>query len=521
MLFYKGLCVVRSDTAVLHMALPMPRPVALRNGVYHLNVRVPADIAAKVKGTSVTLRLDGRPVAVKASDKVIVSLRTKSPDAAKVRFAEAHASLAQHWTMVRQSPLPLTHKQVVAIAGVFYRQQVALREREAGFTPEALQDELDAFNGAAEAWSHAEPAGFVEDPDLDARLMALLDLPDGDALFAYRGRGDVDTDIVSITYVDALERLFGPATDRLCHKLGVRVEDTSRPRLLREIGEAYRQLEAKSLRNMRGDYSPDPAAGRFPEFEHPAQPAVPTSAPREVETVAALYARWSRKQAGNKSQSTIRRYGPSIASLDAFAKGRDWRTLTAADIFAWATSRHEVEGVSAATVNRNDLVAVSSLLGWATTVNGKKVPAQNAAFGVKVQPPKKVVVREKFFRAAEISAILRLTRSVAPEPRYPRAAASRRWAPWLCAYSGARVQEVLWLKTSDIRTEAGFDVMCLPRTKDGHARMVPLHQALIDDGFLDFVRAAPEGWLFVGDKPPKEVPRAPPRRCAPPNCRPG
>lgn len=155
-------------------------------------------------------------------------------------------------------------------------------------------------------------------------------------------------------------------------------------------------------------------------------------------------------------------------------------------------------------MNRNDLVAASSVLGWATMVNGKKVPANNAAFGVRLEEPKRVVTREKFFRAAEISAILRLARSVAPDPRYPRAAASRRWAPWLCAYSGARVQEVLWLQKSDIRKEASFDVMCLPRTKDGVARMVPIHQALIDEGFLDFMDSAPQGWLFVEDRAPRK-----------------
>lgn len=76
-------------------------------------------------------------------------------------------------------------------------------------------------------------------------------------------------------------------------------------------------------------------------------------------------------------------------------------------------------------------MAVSSLLGCATTVNGKKVTVRNAAFGVKVQPPKKVVAREEFFRAAEISAILNLARSVAPGSRHPRASASprRRSAP--------------------------------------------------------------------------------------------
>ena len=61
--------------------------------------------------------------------------------------------------------------------------------------------------------------------------------------------------------------------------------------------------------------------------------------------MSALYQRWSRNQAGKKAQSTIRRYGPSLISLDTFANGRDWRTLTAADVFGWATRRHAVEGV--------------------------------------------------------------------------------------------------------------------------------------------------------------------------------
>ncbi|MGD0636275.1 MAG: DUF6538 domain-containing protein [Beijerinckiaceae bacterium] len=57
----------------------MPRPVALKNGVYHLNVRVPADLAKTLKGAPVRLPVAGKLITVKTSDKVIVSLRTKDP----------------------------------------------------------------------------------------------------------------------------------------------------------------------------------------------------------------------------------------------------------------------------------------------------------------------------------------------------------------------------------------------------------------------------------------------------------
>jgi hypothetical protein len=47
------------------MAFRMPHPVVLGNGIYHLNLRVPADIAAAVKGSRIALPLDGRTVEVK------------------------------------------------------------------------------------------------------------------------------------------------------------------------------------------------------------------------------------------------------------------------------------------------------------------------------------------------------------------------------------------------------------------------------------------------------------------------
>ena len=61
------------------MVLSMPRPVALGHGVYHLNIRVPSDLAGKAKGTTVTLPVEGRPTTVRIGDKVVVSLRTRDP----------------------------------------------------------------------------------------------------------------------------------------------------------------------------------------------------------------------------------------------------------------------------------------------------------------------------------------------------------------------------------------------------------------------------------------------------------
>jgi integrase len=135
----------------------------------------------------------------------------------------------------------------------------------------------------------------------------------------------------------------------------------------------------------------------------------------------------------------------------------------------------------------------------------------NPVHGVKLDLPKKRKIREEMFRPHEIKELLQLARSVKIGGHHPRAAASRRWAPWICAYSGARIQEVCWLTKDSISCEAGIWVMQFPMTKDGVARKVALHDALIDEGFLEFWKKAPKGDLFIDPIQRKEN-LSPPRQ---------
>lgn len=95
------------------MALAMPRPFATKSGSYYLNVRVPNELREVARGRPVTLPIDGESVTVTVSDKVYVSLRTKSAREAKDRFQIALNSLAviQHRSatppQVRSKPLNL------------------------------------------------------------------------------------------------------------------------------------------------------------------------------------------------------------------------------------------------------------------------------------------------------------------------------------------------------------------------------------------------------------------------------
>ena len=80
-----------------------------------------------------------------------------------------------------------------------------------------------------------------------------------------------------------------------------------------------------------------------------------------------------------------------------------------------------------------------------------------------------------------------------PGPRMsPHRAAAQRWVPWLCAYTGARVTEVTQLRGGDVVSRDGY--WCIRITpeaggqKMGQERLIPLHEHLVEQGFLAFAK---------------------------------
>ena len=84
----------------------MPSPVLFANGIWHLNIRVPTDLAATLRGTVVTLPVVDEHFTVRISGKVVLSLRTKDGAEAKRRFRPAEAALGSHFAEVRVRPHP-------------------------------------------------------------------------------------------------------------------------------------------------------------------------------------------------------------------------------------------------------------------------------------------------------------------------------------------------------------------------------------------------------------------------------
>ncbi|MBX3574985.1 MAG: integrase [Mesorhizobium sp.] len=208
---------------------------------------------------------------------------------------------------------------------------------------------------------------------------------------------------------------------------------------------------------------------------------------------------------GGKGAVAEKRWVPVFDHLRKFLKHNDASRITKKDLIAWRDKL--LETLSPRTVRDVHLTGLRAVLNWAA--QNERIPA-NPANGVKVKVTKAVQSREKGFRDDEALAIVKATLTyVKPEKESAEIAAAKKWAPILCAFTGARITEVTQLRKEDIRDEGGVPVMRITpdagSVKTGQYRDVPLHPQLVELGFLDFVKAASPGPLFHKSKGEKAI----------------
>lgn len=222
---------------------------------------------------------------------------------------------------------------------------------------------------------------------------------------------------------------------------------------------------------------------------------------------------WRRER--KPKLATVETYRSHVAEFARFVEHDDASRVTPEDVLRWKDHLLEGGNLSAKTINEKRLAALKSVFGWGK--DNRKL-SSNPAQGVSVKSKAPARTRSKGFTDKEAQTILRAaleastTKSGALSPKN---LAARRWVPWLCCYSGARVAEIAQLRKADLKQEAGVWVIVLTpeagSIKSNVYRRVPLHSHLIELGFLKFVSRAPAGPLFFDPaRGRKENPRKPP-----------
>jgi integrase len=194
--------------------------------------------------------------------------------------------------------------------------------------------------------------------------------------------------------------------------------------------------------------------------------------------------------------STVKRWRPVMDNLVAHIGHDDASRFTPDDIVAWKTNL--LSGRAAKTVREVYLAAVKAVLTWA--VENRRL-AGNVASGITVRAAKRpVTTRERGFNKAEAQAVLRAALDAERGRLSVEHWRARRWVPWLCAYTGARVGEIGQLRGCDVGEIEGVQIIRITpdagTVKSGQARIVPLHQHLVEMDFLKVARAAGDGPIF-------------------------
>ncbi|WP_271583673.1 hypothetical protein [Bradyrhizobium sp. CCBAU 45389] len=393
---------------------------------------------------------------------------------AKTRLGEWEAEVETRIATLRAqrngAGQPLTRLNAIALAGRWYAWFVALHEDDPG--PAKRWRELsDLF--VWEVIGSEAPDSYEANPRSD---------PHWDWAKEPEVREAVRPRVAEFARVASFLANEGLALNAAAYALFVdAVSDNLLP--------ALSVLE----RRANGDYSPDPTPETFPVFIHGAAHRV------TGQNCWQLFEAFVR--ATRPAPTTVSRWRAVFLQMQkAFAD-------TAANGISEDAARTWITGLvseerTAYTVREVWLSASRRVFGWAAQ---HKHISKNPFAEVRVDVPRTARTREtKAFRPEEARLILRAALA------YSEAATARdrarRWVPWLCAYSGARPGEVTQLRGSDVKARGGFYAMTLTpdagTIKTRKPRIVPIHEHLVEQGFVDFVHRTGKGPLFYN---PHEV----------------
>lgn len=430
---------------VLAMNRPWKHP---KSGVYYFRKAIPYDLRK--------LYPHGKNGKQPWEEKC--SLDTKDAAEARVRHSQVAAEVEARWDALRRGVVALTQKQVVALAGEAYAELVAR---------------------------------FSDEPHEVSIWQAVLK-----AKASWRTKG-------------RLEQWIGPSVDELLGRKGLRIDAVSRDRLLFAYHDAVFQAVTQLKRHAEGDYTPDPLANRFPTWERPEGVPVQTVA-GSVSLRELVAGWWAEARAAHMKPSTHEGYRASIEKFIKFLGHDDAARITKDDVVAFKDARlkeinpRSGRPISAKTVNDADLAGIRRVLGWG--VANKRLPS-NPAAGVTIKLGKAPRLRSSSFTEEEAAALLAHAWVYEPGREKPKLAAAKRWVFWLCAYTGARLGEVVQLRKQDVWQEGRWwFIRITPEAgtvKTNEARDVPLHPHLVELGFPEFVASCPPGHLFITPHPTK------------------
>ncbi|TXN00723.1 integrase [Methylobacterium sp. WL64] len=428
----------------LTMARPWKHP---KTGIFWLRRAVPDDLRALVG---------------KREEKR--SLQTRDPSEARRLHALAMAEVEGRWKTLREGSRSLSEREANEMARDVHDAWLDRHRDEPSQQtdwPVAIGRKVFAPPAPLDMAKYGTPEFWSIDPD-EFRVRNLEEWCRGYADYVLKGRGLI-------------------------------VDESSRLKLAKAIALAVQRASEMLVRLSQGEIDASSQSAMYPSRVVQSE-ALPAS-PKKPVTFDDLVKGWSAEK--KPAQKTVYEWSRAVRAFTDFLGHTDAGRVTPDNIQAWKEALI-AQGLTAKTIRDGKLVALRSIMQWGKANRRlSDNPAEHVSMDVKRKASDRGV---RSFTEDEATIILKAALSEANPVL--------RWVPWLCAYSGARVSEVCQLRVEDVRKIEGIWCMKLdPEAGSlktlGSERAVPLHQAVIDSGFLTYVDGVKLGPLFAKLSPDK------------------
>ncbi|HEV7433687.1 MAG TPA: DUF6538 domain-containing protein [Pseudorhizobium sp.] len=200
-----------------------------------------------------------------------------------------------------------------------------------------------------------------------------------------------------------------------------------------------------------------------------------------------------------KSEATLKKYRQTVYAFEHFRRSKYAATVTLEEGEAWRNAMLAEGKLSRKTI-RDKLASIRAILTWGQKqCRGKLFPNTPNKTPFEFLEMPNAEVRDSAARTYTLEQARKVLQAARTEKTKP----NFRWLPWLLAYTGMRIGEALQLEKGDIFELEGHWFAHIRvgegrTTKTRKSRKVPLHTALVAEGFLEFVETAPAGKLFPG-----------------------
>ncbi|THV25076.1 tyrosine-type recombinase/integrase [Peteryoungia ipomoeae] len=272
---------------------------------------------------------------------------------------------------------------------------------------------------------------------------------------------------------------------------GLKLDSHAQDELLDRLKPDLIAVMALLRRRAGGNYAPDEHRKTLPRSSAETAPTAKLAGWSPWEAFEA----WVKER--QPEASTINRWRGVFVHLNDHVESRDVALITEEDAVAWKDKLLQEGNAGGRTINEVWLTAARRVFNW---VKAQKRLSANPFDGLKVAVPRSTSTKGEF-SDADAETILKATLEPQPSRRNEYLKAARRWVPWLCAYTGSRPGEMTQLRKEDVELHKNGFWMIHIRTDAGTvkgnvSRTVVMHEHLVEQGFIEFVRRSGTGPLF-------------------------